>query len=92
MSLAQVSEGDVIQFNENHKWCGALAIVSEVKKVEGDVKITAGVPMLEKDGVSGQAYIFTMQSKNEFDPIGRASMMPLGDALDAGLLDAPTDL
>lgn len=87
MSLAQVSEGDVIQFNENHKWCGALAIVTEVKPVEGDIKIMAGVPMLKNDGVSGTAYIYTMQSKNEFDPIGRASMMPRGDAIEAGLLD-----
>lgn len=76
MSLAKVSEGDVIQFNENHKWCGALAVVTEVKVLSDDVKILAGVPMLEKDGVSGTAYIYTMQSANEFDPVGRAAMMP----------------
>ena len=23
--------GDVVQFNENHKWCGCLGIVREVK-------------------------------------------------------------
>lgn len=22
---------DVVQFNENHKWCGALGIITEVK-------------------------------------------------------------
>ena len=76
MSLAQVSVGDIIQFNENHKWCGALAIVSEVKVLENDVKIMAGVPMLENDGVSGQAYIYTMQSAGEFDPVGRAVLVP----------------
>lgn len=76
MSLAQVSEGDVIQFNENHKWRGALAIVTEVKPVEGDIKIMAGVPMLEKDGVSGTAYIYTMQSAGEFDLVGRAALAP----------------
>lgn len=76
MSLAQVSEGDVIQFNENHKWRGALAIVTEVKPVEGDIKIMAGVPMLENDEVSGTAYIYTMQSAGEFDLVGRAALAP----------------
>ena len=23
--------GDVVQFNENHKWCGCLGIITEVK-------------------------------------------------------------
>ncbi len=76
MSLAQVSEGDVIQFNENHKWCGALAIVTEVKPVNGDIKIMAGVPMLKNDGVNGTAYIYTMQSAGEFDVVGRAALAP----------------
>lgn len=76
MSLAQVSEGDVIQFNENHKWRGALAIVTEVKPVEGDIKIMAGVPILENDGVNGTAYIYTMQSAGEFDIVGRAALAP----------------
>lgn len=80
MSLAQVSEGDVIQFNENHKWRGALAIVTEVKPVEGDVRIMAGVPILENDGVNGTAYIFTMQSAGEFDPVGRAALAPTSSA------------
>lgn len=76
MSLAQVSEGDVIQFNENHKWRGALAIVTEVKPVEGDIKIMAGVPILENDGVNGTAYIYTMQGAGEFDVVGRAALAP----------------
>ena len=25
--------GQVVQFTENHKWCGALGFVSEVKKM-----------------------------------------------------------
>lgn len=89
MSLMKVSAGDVIQFNENHPWAGALAVVTDVKPTGDDVKITAGVPMLENNKVAGTTYIFTMQSKNEFDPIGRASMMPMGDAIEAGLLDTP---
>lgn len=76
MSLAQVSVGDIIQFNENHKWRGALAIVAEVRPTGDDIKIMAGVPILENDGVAGQAYIYTMQSNNEFDPVGRAVLVP----------------
>lgn len=76
MSLAQVSEGDVIQFNEKHKWCGALAIVTEVKPSGDDVRIMAGVPILKNDGVDGTAYIFTMQNAGEFDPVGRAALAP----------------
>lgn len=76
MSLAQVAVGDIIQFIEKHKWSGALAIVTEVKPVENDVKIMAGVPVLENDGVSGTAYIYTMQSAEEFEPVGRAVLAP----------------
>lgn len=89
MSLAQVSVGDVIQFNENHKWRGAFAVVTEVEPVEGDIKITAGVPILENDAVDGTAYIFTMQSAGEFDPVGRAALAPKIMEEDE---DASTDL
>ena len=76
MSLAKVSVGDIIQFTEDHKWCGALAVVVEVKPVEGDIKIMAGVPILEDDKVEGTAYIYTMQSAEEFEPVGRAVLVP----------------
>ena len=26
-----MKKNDVVQFNENHKWCGALGIINEVK-------------------------------------------------------------
>lgn len=87
MSLAQVSVGDVIQFNESHKWCGALAIVTEITPSGDDIRIMAGVPMLENDGLGGTAYIFTMQSAGEFDPVGRAALMPKDAAEEAGLTD-----
>ena len=40
----------VVQFNESHKWCGCLGIVSEVKPE----KVMVGVPMPQ----NGTAYIF----------------------------------
>lgn len=49
-----IMENDVVQFIENHKWCGCLGIVSEIKSD----KIMVGVPIPEQ----GIAYIFC---KNE---------------------------
>ena len=28
-----MKKGDVVQFNENHKWIGSLGIITEVKSV-----------------------------------------------------------
>lgn len=49
-----MKKNDVVQFTENHKWCGCLGIVSEVKPS----KIMVGVPMPSNDGNTGTAYIF----------------------------------
>lgn len=27
-----MSIGDVVQFNENHKWAGSIGIITEIKK------------------------------------------------------------
>ena len=29
--------GDVVQFNENHKWCGCLGIIYEIKEIHNDL-------------------------------------------------------
>lgn len=57
---------DVVQFNEKHKWCGSLGIVTEVNEYDDDVRYMIGVPLPEK----GTAYIFSMESKNEIEYIG----------------------
>lgn len=65
---------DVVQFNEKHKWCGSLGIVTEVKEYDDDVRYMIGVPLPEK----GTAYIFSMESKNEIEPIGVAHFVAGG--------------
>ena len=37
--------GDVVQFNEKHKWCGCLGIVTEKKEYINDIRYMVGVPM-----------------------------------------------
>ena len=31
--------GDVVQFNENHKWCGSLGLINEKKEIQNGFKI-----------------------------------------------------
>nr|DAT91459.1 MAG TPA: hypothetical protein [Caudoviricetes sp.] len=40
--MTKLKLNDVVQFNENHKWCGALGIVNEVKELENDTKYLIG--------------------------------------------------
>jgi len=62
---------DVVQFTENHKWCGCLEIVTEEKHCGDDIRYMVGVPIPEQ----GTAYIFTMKSKNEIEHIGKAVLI-----------------
>ena len=73
--------GDVVQFNENHKWCGSLGIIDEKKEIhnnelqgEGvnDIRYMVGVPTPER----GTAYIFVLQSEFALELIGKAVMVP----------------
>lgn len=63
---------DVVQFIENHKWCGCLGIIEEIKDCGDDLRYLIGVPIPEK----GTAYIFSMGSKNEFEIVGLAVLTP----------------
>lgn len=60
---------DVVQFNENHKWCGCLGIIDEV---QGD-RYLVGVPVPQ----SGTAYIFVMDGDDTIEYIGDAVMVSL---------------
>lgn len=60
---------DVIQFTENHKWCGCLGIIEEVKEGLVNNKYLIGVPMPER----GTAYIFDNGSNIEY--IGQALLI-----------------
>lgn len=59
-------KGQVIQFNENHKWCGCFGFISEVK---GE-RIMVGVPIPQQ----GTAYIFC--KKEDYDLIGKTNLLP----------------
>lgn len=50
--MSKLKLNDVVQFNENHKWCGVLGIVDEVKELEKDAKYLIGVPVPSGDCVS----------------------------------------
>lgn len=65
---------DVVQFCENHKWCGCLGIVEEVKPVLNDTgehidRYMIGVPIPEQ----GTAYIFC--KREDIERIGTAIMI-----------------
>ena len=62
---------DVVQFTENHKWCGCLGIITEIKQLKNDIKYMIGVPIPQQ----GTAYIFSMESAQEFEYIGNAVMV-----------------
>lgn len=61
--------GDVVQFNEEHKWCGSLGIVEEVQGNYG--RYVIGVPIPQK----GTAYTFVNERDNVIDYVGKAVLM-----------------
>lgn len=63
--------GDVVQFNENHKWTGSLGIITEIKKCGEDIRYMVGVPA----PMQGTAFIFVMESENAIEYIGRAEFV-----------------
>ena len=63
-----MKKGDVVQFNENHKWLGSLGIITEVKKCGDDTRYMVGVPA----PMQGTAFIFVMKSENAIEYIGKA--------------------
>lgn len=66
--MAEIQKNDVVQFNERHKWCGSLGIVTKVAEVANDILYIVGVPIPEK----GIAYIRVLDSENAVEYIGRA--------------------
>ena len=67
----KIKKGDVVQFNEKHKWCGCLGIVKRVNKYNNDTRYMVGVPAPQQ----GTAYIFCMESRKEIERIGKAVMV-----------------
>lgn len=71
--MTKLKLNDVVQFNENHKWCGALGIVNEVKELDNDTRYVIGVPIPGAKSV-GTAYIFVMASEMALERIGVAEL------------------
>ena len=65
--------GDVVQFNEKHKWCGSLGIINEIKNCGEDTRYMVGIPIPQQ----GTVFIFVMQSEKTIELIGRAILVPL---------------
>lgn len=61
---------DVVQFTENHKWCGSLGIINEVKREGHPRRYMIGVPMPQQ----GTAYIF--DDGSNIERIGKAVLIP----------------
>lgn len=77
----QTAIGQVVQFTENHKWCGALGYVSSVKKCGDDYRFMIACTMPNNQTACDTAYIYSMLSKNEFEPLledGHVVLMPKG--------------
>lgn len=64
--MNELKRGYVVQFNENHKWCGCFGFINEVK---GE-RIMVGIPIPQQ----GTAYIFC-ESK-DIDNIGSTDLLP----------------
>lgn len=63
---------DVVQFNENHKWCGSLGIINEIKDCgDNGIRYMVGVPMPQQ----GTAFVFVMDNENAIEYVGRATMI-----------------
>ena len=60
---------DVVQFTENHKWCGCLGIITEDKGKDHPRRYMIGVPIPQRE----TAYIFDDGSGIEY--IGEAVLV-----------------
>ena len=63
-----MKKGDVVQFNENHKWQGSLGIITKVKDCCNAIRYMVGVPA----PMQGTAFIYVMESENAIEYIGKA--------------------
>lgn len=63
---------DVVQFNENHKWCGCLGIIREFKDCkENGIRYMVGIPIPGK----GTAFIYVMDNEDAIEYIGEAHLV-----------------
>lgn len=68
-----MEKGDIVQFNENHKWCGCLGIIKEIKRCGNSIRFMVGVPIPQQ----GTAYIFVSSEEVAIEKIGKAKLVAL---------------
>ena len=68
-------KNDVVQLTENHKWCGCLGIIEEIKNCGDDIRYLVGIPQPSNDGSYPTAYIFVMGSDDAMDYVGKAVLV-----------------
>ena len=73
----KLNKNDVVQFNENHKWCGCIGMVDEIKSMKDDTRYLIGIPIPVRKTI----YIFVKDSENALEYIGQAIMVE-GDSDD----------
>lgn len=66
-----MKQNDVVQFNENHKWCGCLGIIREVKVCEDDIRYMVYITIPQQ----GTAFIYVMASEKALDFIGHTDLV-----------------
>ena len=66
--MAELRKNDVVQFNERHKWCGSLGIITKVTEIDNDTLYMIGVPIPQQ----GIAYIRVLDSEDAVEYIGHA--------------------
>lgn len=69
----RMTVNDVVQFTENHKWCGCFGVITEDKGAGDARRYMIGVPILQQ----GTAYIFDDGSNIEY--IGKAVLVEKRD-------------
>lgn len=57
---------DVVQFKENHKWCGNLGIIYNIEEIDDDIKYKVGVATIKQK----MKYIYVLKSQNNIEKIG----------------------
>ena len=67
-----IKVGTVVQFNENHKWCGSFGYIARIDDCkQHGIRYQVAVPI----PVQGTAYIFVMSTENALDIIGETDLM-----------------
>ena len=72
-----IGKRDVVQFTEDHKWCGCLGIVKEVRETPASRRYMIGVPIPNNEGKAQIAFIF--DNGDNIERIGIAVLAFGGD-------------